>query len=229
MKRLSDAFESPIEIVIVFREQWSFLRSLYSDYIKAGLCLDFNDYIKTVLLRGEQSILGYLNYGKVIQLAETVGGKVHCFFFEDMRESSLQGKLLATFGADDVTEMQSTHSTNYNVLNHALNRNRIALFYHGTGYESDMYDSFRLNRMDALGIDMGKKFIKKIQSDKLNHTFNDSVISSSKKRNINFDKDVFFHVDDDVLLYLNNKIRKWNMFLFEKISRDLGYLGYLSE
>jgi hypothetical protein len=182
-----------------------------------------------MLLRGEKSILGYLNYGKLIDLANSVSSKVHYFFLEDMSDKICQARLLSAFGADDVTDLPMMHKANYNILSQILNKNQTSPFFSGAGYESDFHDSRRLYRMGVMKVDMGADFVSRIQENKSKFLSNVSAINSEQINRIELGTENLFRADEDLVSFINNIVGKWNKSLFEKTSRDLRCLGYISD
>jgi hypothetical protein len=139
--RLQRLFDDEIEFVGIIREQWSFLRSIYSISLMEGVKCSFTEYLEYNTLRLEDSIIPHLNYAAMIREMRKIAPKSSLFVFEEMVQPLRHVHLLKALG---VTDVQSMPHLNKRFTN--LDRDQLhSGFYQGDGVSSQRHDLERIS------------------------------------------------------------------------------------
>lgn len=87
--RLQEIFGRDTRIIIVIRNQWDLLKSLYREYVLGGLHLDYAEFAYSIYYNQARSCLHDLNYTYTIQLYRQLFGdsNVLVVTFEDLQRS----------------------------------------------------------------------------------------------------------------------------------------------
>lgn len=86
-ERLSQIFGSDTKIVMIIRNQFSLLKSLYREYVRVGFASNFSDFIKLLYKYQDRNFVYDFRYDYVVETYIQLFGKdnVRVFFFEDYR------------------------------------------------------------------------------------------------------------------------------------------------
>lgn len=87
--RLQEIFGQETRIIIVIRNQWDLLKSLYREYVLGGLHLDYAEFAYSIYYNQARSCLYDLNYAYTITLYRQLFGadNVLVVTFEDLQRS----------------------------------------------------------------------------------------------------------------------------------------------
>jgi len=101
--------DCPIEVVIVLREQFAFLRSYYRQLVWHDL--SFNEFASLVLMRRNRWLYPALDYDRVVRTIAPQVDRVHVFAFESLFfDRSKDAAMLEAIGVGDVIErFRATH------------------------------------------------------------------------------------------------------------------------
>jgi len=105
LRRLKDVFGSDLVIVVIIREQFSLIRSMYKEDLKKGNPSGFREYLDALLLKNRNSLLTKLRYDKVLECVAEIGLTVRVFVFEDLQadRSGFLRSLERAFGVSETT------------------------------------------------------------------------------------------------------------------------------
>lgn len=86
--RLHSIFGQNTRIIIVIREQWALLKSLYREYVLGGLHLTFDEFTKSIYYNQARSCLFDLNFANTQSLYADLFGKENVLIiaFENLRD-----------------------------------------------------------------------------------------------------------------------------------------------
>lgn len=74
-RRMQRVFSSDVRVIILIREQWSFIKSIYREYIKGGLHLTFKAFTEAIYYNQAKGFLHDLNYQYIYELYKGLFGE----------------------------------------------------------------------------------------------------------------------------------------------------------
>ena len=105
IENFSRVIDCPIEIILVVREQMSFLRSYYTQIVKGQHDFSLNEFLALVLLCKERWVFPMLDFAKVIRRVSAQVNKVHVIPFEELFFNETAGTdFLEQIGVPDVID-----------------------------------------------------------------------------------------------------------------------------
>jgi hypothetical protein len=101
-RRVYDVFGAGTKVLVVLREQWSLLFSLYDECVMCGLGLTYRDFIDALLARCDSGMLLDLDYAGVVGIYEALFGVANTkvVLFEDLvrDQEAMLGEITDFFG-----------------------------------------------------------------------------------------------------------------------------------
>jgi|GEM_PF-4741896 len=89
-ERLKYLFEENISFVVIIRNQWELLKSLWREYVRTGFHKTFYDFIETIYQLQDRNLYHDLNYSRTHQIiqAHFPSAAVHFMTFEKYRDKN---------------------------------------------------------------------------------------------------------------------------------------------
>jgi hypothetical protein len=231
LTRLKKIFGDDIEFVIIFREQWSFLRSLYANLLVEGAKISFTQFLQISFIRSDESILSHLNYAALVSELREVTEKYHYFFLEDLSRKDGFQKLYDTLGIGDLKHFPRENSRKRHVDRQKMKTG----FYSSGGLHSKRFDHERAAYLvHSLGkTDPIREMVDIVRFDFKNFQYNHNFVIGNEPDDKTTDaavdeiKDVFEVENDALRAILESTFRKWNREFSLREDINLKQLGYM--
>lgn len=122
LERIQKAFKQP-KILLIIRNQFELIKSLYRESIRVGLALSFDEYLYSLYKYQDRNFLYDFRYDLILELIDSMFGKGNygLMFFEDYRDSKGLKMLPDNryqLIADLCTKMEINYPENFELSHH---------------------------------------------------------------------------------------------------------------